>query len=272
MRQLNIRGPREHGPGWSAYVDQCMCNLTTHDDRGQVQPVKKPTCFYTAKKSLAKKISVFCGKKGQECHIFHQPLEGFDPIDKVSRSKAAENYPPYLAQDLAQAMAEKDDGIYDQEDEVDTEDNDDPQGVSLDRGDPPRAAGSSDDPHGHQIVPRSQDDEVITANRELKRKVGSQAYTYVTRLRKNLGHPSPEGLVRMLSEVQATAPVLEAAKGTVCRHCYKRKMNYGVPPAAGLTAKYFGDRLITDSAWIDCGADGRFCILTFLDQQRGTSV
>ena len=107
---------------------------------------------------------------------------------------------------------------------------------------------------------------MITANRELKRKVGSQAYTYVARLRKNLGHPSPEVLVRMLSEVQATAPVLEAAKGMVCRHCYNRKMNYGVPPAAGLTAKYFGDRLITDSSWIDCGEDGRFCILTFLDQ------
>jgi hypothetical protein len=114
-------------PGWSAYVDQCMYNLTTHDERGQVQPVKKPTCFYTTKESLAKKISAFCGKKGQECHLFHQPLEGFDPIDKVSRSKAAENYPPCLAQDLAQAMAEKDDGIYAQEEEVDTEDNDDPQ-------------------------------------------------------------------------------------------------------------------------------------------------
>ena len=43
-------------------------------------------------------------------------------------------------------------------------------------------------------------------------------------------------------------------------------MNYGVPPAAGLTAKHFGDRLITDSAWIDCGKDGRLCILTFMDQ------
>ena len=115
-------------------------------------------------------------------------------------------------------------------------------------------------------MPRNQDDEVIKANRELKKKVGTQALTYVTRVHKNLGHPSPEVLVRMLSEVQATEPVLEAVKGTICRHCYNRKMNYGVPPAAGLTAKYFGDRLITDSAWIDCGQDGRLCILTFLDQ------
>ena len=119
-------------PTWRMY------NLTTHDDRGQVQPVRKPTCFYTTKKSLATSIAAACGKKGQQCHLFHQPLEGFDPIDKVTRSKAAENYPPYLAKALARALAENEDGIYAQEDGIDAEDHDDPPGVSLDHGDPPR--------------------------------------------------------------------------------------------------------------------------------------
>lgn len=83
----------------------------------------------------------------------------------------------------------------------------------------------------------------LTKNKALKAEVGSQVFSYVARLHKNLGHPSPEVLQRMLTEVQATSDVLKAAKEYICPKCHERKPPAGVPPASGLTARTFGDRL-----------------------------
>ena len=88
---------------------------------------------------------------------------------------------------------------------------------------------------------------------------------YITRLHKNLGHPGSEVLVRMLEEVQATEATITAAREYVCPICYSRRKPAGVPPAAGLMAKNFGDRVFADSAWIEVKG-GRRCVLTIMDQ------
>ena len=103
-----------------------------------------------------------------------------------------------------------------------------------------------------------EDVEHIKKDKELRKKVGSQALNYVVRLHKSLGHPSPELLLRMLEEVQATEQVKQAAKEYVCARCYARKKP-GSVPAAG-----FNDRVMADSAWVDTD-DGRKCILTIMD-------
>ena len=111
-----------------------------------------------------------------------------------------------------------------------------------------------------------REDEFIKVNKLLRKEVGSQAFNYVTRLHKSLGHPSGETLLRMLEEVQATEAVNTAAKKYVCPTCYARRPPPpGVPPAAGLTVRNFGDRLVTDSAWIDT-TEGCNCVLTLMDQ------
>ena len=61
-----------------------------------------------------------------------------------------------------------------------------------------------------------REDEFIKVNKLLRKEVGSQAFNYVTRLHKSLGHPSGETLLRMLEEVQATEAVNTAAKKYVC--------------------------------------------------------
>ena len=75
-----------------------------------------------------------------------------------------------------------------------------------------------------------KDREMVKANRGLKKKVGARAVDYVARLHKNLGHPSPEVLVKMLTEVQATENVLQAAREYVCRNCYHRENHFKYHP------------------------------------------
>ena len=91
-----------------------------------------------------------------------------------------------------------------------------------------------------------------------------QAYNYIKRLHKSLGHPQPAVLKKMLTEVQATEAVLKAAENFKCVTCYHRKKPFTVPPAAGLTATTFNNRIMADSAWIDT-QDGRKCVVTFMD-------
>ncbi|CAJ1383601.1 unnamed protein product [Effrenium voratum] len=69
----------------------------------------------------------------------------------------------------------------------------------------------------------------------------------------------------MLNEVQATDTVLKAAKNYLCPSCVARTKPGGAPPASGLTAKEFNDRIVVDSAWINTDT-GRKCVLTILDQ------
>ena len=77
----------------------------------------------------------------------------------------------------------------------------------------------------------------VASNAMLRRQLGKAAVNYVVRLHRNLGHPSSNALCKMLEEFQA-----------------------GVPPA-GLTAQVFGERLMSDTAWIDTD-DGRVCVMT----------
>ena len=59
---------------------------------------------------------------------------------------------------------------------------------------------------------RDKETENVKANLALRKKVGTQAYNYVARLHKNLGHPSPKILAAMMEEVQATKDVITCAK------------------------------------------------------------
>lgn len=108
--------------------------------------------------------------------------------------------------------------------------------------------------------------EMVRANRELKRQVGPRPVDYVARLHRNLGHPSPETLVRMLQEVQATENVITAAKHFVCTHCFHRAKPPQVPPASCIASTVFSDRLVVDSAWIQLENKARQCVLTVCDE------
>ena len=218
---------------YDCYVDQCMYGLTVPTQEGHQLPARTPTCFRTTKESLAAGLSVECdGSHG------HLPLEG--SYQGVNRSKMAENYPEELASQLAHLMQQPSEMVCDH---ILAAEDEQPMEMSEEE----RAA------------------EPVYKNMKLQKEVAAQVMQYIRRLHKNLGHPAPDVLHQMLTEIQATEAVLKAAKEYECIHCHERKGPSGVPPAAGLTARSFGERLMADTAWVDT-EDGRCCIMTMMDQ------
>ena len=182
--------------GFPTRVDQCQYGLELPDQHGVHGPSKKPTRFQTTKRCM-------CDGLGRTCpgdHI-HVPIEGHVP-GQGPRSKLAEDYPQALAEQLAALMIQDDpyDEVYaEEEHENDAGGEDGAPQLRM-----PDADGEAKTTSGYE--------DAVRKNRELKKKVGSQAMAYVSRLHKNLGHPASSVLVKMLEEVQATSDVLKAAK------------------------------------------------------------
>ena len=232
--------------GMQTYVDQCALGLKMENDHGKILPVKKPTCIFTSKYYLNEKMRPFqCSGDHQ-----HTPLEG-GIKGRGSRSKIAENYPEKMAAIIAECLAHQP-----TEDEI----------LAAEEAEiaEPEEAGEGEREEPLQPM-EDEDTEVIKANRELRKQVGSRPVDYVARLHKNLGHPSPEVLIQMLKEVQATEDVILAAKHYLCKGCYHRKKPGQAPPAAGISSTTFNHRLQVDSSWIQV-AEGRRCILTICDE------
>ena len=230
----------ENEKSYDTYVDQCQYGLVLPDKYGQEGPVKKPTCFRTTKYAMYEILQAACD--GSHTHV---PLEGNIPGGGGPRTKAAESYPPQLAETLARGLMLESDGD-----------------IVMAAEDAEAEPLQPAEEEGDKECPEAGDE--VKLNQSLKSAVGRQVYSYVARLRKNLGHPSGEVLHRMLTEVQATADVLKAAKEYVCPRCQERKPPAGVPPASGLTARNFGDRLMADATWVDT-TDGRTCVMVMMD-------
>ena len=84
--------------GYDTYVDQCCYKLKLPDDAGVMNLVKKPTCFQTTGEKIYTMLHACCDGWHQ-----HTPLERSVP-GMGPRSKLAENYPPMLANKLAEAL------------------------------------------------------------------------------------------------------------------------------------------------------------------------
>ncbi|CAK9008201.1 Iron sulfur cluster assembly protein 1 [Durusdinium trenchii] len=229
------------------YVDQCMYGLQVPDHAGVPGLARKPTCFRTTKASLSEGLTCQCD--GSHIHV---PIEGNAPGGR-SRSSIAEDYPEKLAKKLAYLMQKDptDDQIFAAEEDED---------VEMPEAEPEIESKQHIEVLEHDkqhVLPKELFDDgagnidPVTSNALLRRQVGKAAMNYVVRLHRNLGHPGSNVLCKMLEEVQATQNVMNAAKDYVCPECFVRQGPAGVPPAAGLTARVFGERLMADTAWID---------------------
>lgn len=236
-------------PGFVTRIDECMLGLELQDDDGVVKPVKKPTCLKTTRKNLHTYMGVYVCDGSHA----HTPCEGYI-AGQGRRSKLAEDYPIEMARELALCLI----GREETADEINAAEEADEE---IERDREPHA----DDGDEQQQEAQRQEKETIQANRQLRREVGSRAVDYVARLHKNLGHPSPAVLVKMLGEVQASGDVMKAAEKYLCRQCYGRAKPSQVPPAAGISSTTFNNRLVCDSSWIQLGPE-RQCILTLVDE------
>ena len=127
----------------------------------------------------------------------------------------AEDYPPRLANKLASLLA------------AEPEECEGDFIVAVDD-----ASGDLIGEDGSLMEERKKiDDDLIKLNQQLRAEVGVQAYNYIKRLHKSLGHPQPAVLMKMLSEVQATEAVLKAAEKFKCVTRYRCKKLFTVSPA-----------------------------------------
>ena len=209
--------------GYDTYVDQCQYKLKLPDEHGVVRPVRKPTCFRTTGPVIYDLLWANC----DEGHT-HTPLEGNIPGVGPRSSKLAEDYTQQLAAKLAEAMVAQYNAGTEAYAAEDVESHN--QGADVELNIP----------------------EHVAKNRTLKQKVGRRAVEYVQRLHKNMGHISSEVLVRMLTEVQATDNVLQAAREYVCPTCYARQQLPQVPPSSALKTTEFNQRIQVDTHWILC--------------------
>ena len=217
--------------GMPTYVDQCMYGALSRDGGC---PLRKSTCILTTKRSVHQGLQCECD--GSHDHGREQ-----------GHAQHEDNEPPDLmAKKFAELIVQ--DGVA--EDALPIDEGTEAADVEMEQ-----ATGEE----------AQEEPEVIKANQSLKQQVGRQAFSYVARLHKNLGHPSPTVLARMLEEVQATENVITCAKNYLCAACLKRKKPAGVPPASGIEGREFNERLMLDSAWIDTD-DGRMCVLTIMCQ------
>ena len=173
---------------------------------GVVNPVQKPTCFRTSGKIFHDLLAWQCD--GQHRHT---KLEGSIPGVRL-RSKLAEDFPQELPTAIVKAICAQ-------------LDNDTAEIYANDAGDVEmnpaeefaemveqhqREQAQQQEPTGE--IEQTEPNGPVALNKALRKKVGGRAVDYVQRLHKNLGHPSSGVLEKMLSEVQATSNVLEAAK------------------------------------------------------------
>ena len=231
--------------GFSTYIDQCELGLELPNDYGVVLPVKKPTCLLTTRRNLFYHMLRFACSGNHQ----HTPCEGYIQ-GRGLRSRLCQDYPYEMAYELAHCMTQREETVA----EINAAEDGDAELLEFEK--------ARDEPLNPE---EDKDCEMVKANRELKKKVGARAVDYVARLHKNLGHPSPEVLVKMLTEVQATENVLQAAREYVCRNCYHRAKPFQVPPSGGISSTTFGNRLVVDSSWIQLEA-GRQCVLTMCDE------
>ena len=213
--------------GFDVYIDMCQYGLVLPNDDGEVLPVRKPTCLRVTSPVLHAVLARTCPRDHE-----HTPLEGY-AAGWGQRSHLAENFTQQFATQVITAILQELSPAF-QENVYAVEELE--ESYNAEAGDGAEAVAES----------------AVKMNRQLKTEVGARAVDYVKRLHRNLGHCSPEVLVRMLKEVQATQDVLTAAARYVCEMCYARKPPKQVPPASGLTCTAFNDRIQVDSHWIQC--------------------
>ena len=147
----------------------------------------------------------------------HCPLEGAAP-GLGSRTRYLEEYQPALAATLAAALA-------------------------------------VDEPPAFWETGHAAEDERETTSSlvKLRSETKQDAIRTVQRLRRNLGHPSPQALGELLEVRGASETILQAAKSYRCLACAKYKKPAQAAPASMPTTSQFNEVLQADVMWLRRG-------------------
>ena len=195
-------------PGWRATFDQCAYGAESWTSEGESAPILKPTSIQTTKMAMARRMS----KKCCGGH-WHQPLEG------SNRCRHAENYPEFMAKQIAAALLE-DEGLEEQVFEVEDE------------------------------------KELTGVLRRLGTRHGTEAVRVAYRLHRNLGHPRKEVLLDLLKKKPCDPQVLKAVEELKCPYCRQFAVKKGSAPAHLHRAQEFNKHVQADVMWLETPSSG----------------
>ena len=212
-------------PGMKARFHQCQYGCVCKDTDDIWKPVKKDTTIQTSKQAVAQVMNRLCDGSHEHCR-----LEGSMPGFHTHRTSFMENYQPGLASSLATAMAT------------------------------PEKPHSWD--HGFAVQEIQQYvGKIIDLHVEGK----AEALRVVQKLHRNLGHPSPQSLVDLLSSRDASQTVLQVAGSYVCAACQRYKKPNQPAPSAMPTVEHFNQQVQADVFWIKPDDHPKMPVLSIVD-------
>ena len=95
---------------------------------------------------------------------------------------------------------------------------------------------------------------------------GAHAARIAHRLRRNLGHPRKEVLLKLLDGKQVSEKVKEAIESLNCPHCQHYGIKKGVSPASVDRAENFNQVVQADVMWVELSKKKRVAILSMVDE------
>ena len=227
-------------PGYDAHLDQCQYGCCLPDENGVLQFIKKPTTVRCTDDWMAFGLTRMCAEEH-----FHLPIEGSSP-GIGSRAEAAGVYQPSFCQEIRKEinslMSREHERVYAGEE---------------DPGEHPVVPDQADDeddipnlPAGHAEVPGGARQAGRGVLQRLHQPGKLQAERTVMRLHRNLGHPTRQELVRLLSEKQSDPALITAAENLTCAICDVHRPPVGVPVSSMPRSTAFNQRVQADTLCI----------------------
>ena len=234
--------------GHESLLDLCEFNTRLPDHQGVWQLIKKPTRLRWSAYQPAQEMSVLC--QGNHEHL---PIEGSSP--KIgNRARASGSYQQGLCDAIFQAVSrlyedEATDEAYVNEDDDMQEENEEDFQVESSQ----HEHGEEEQPAHDSSVSPDGDDRPPPQHGVLGRLRGIAAQDVkrtITRLHRNLGHPTSGELMKLLEQKGASPEMIEGAKTHKCTTCDLHKRPIGHPVSSVPRATQFNDRVQADTLWV----------------------
>ena len=235
-------------PGWPCLLDQCAYDTKIAD-----LFVKKPTRLQLTSASMVDYLAWRC--PGDHEHL---PLEGSMP-GIGSLTKAAGAYQPTFCYHIGEAIDllyyEPEDyaaAAADIEDENEYTPSNAPS-VMIEPNDAPWYPREDDHEDQDDQLPPEESRVPEQATGVLQRLHAAdrqQAKRTISRLHRNLGHPTNAELCRLLQMKRASDVLMECAKSHECAVCAQHQRRPQVPVSSVPNAQEFNSRVQADTLWI----------------------
>ena len=227
---------------YMAWLDQCAYGATLPDKDGVDKPIKKPTALCLTDRGLASDLSRTC--PGGHDHL---PIEGSSP-GLGNRAKASATYQPYMCQELAHQIHYHT-YLHRHSNHNNTDTAYPAQEAEHTQQTPPEAEQDIPPPPApHPVTGILQDRLHPTNNLTAQRTI--------QRLHRNLGHPTPQQLHKLLSDRKANDRLLASCLGHRCQHCEQRRAPPQVPKSGLYKGTFFNDRVQADTLWLKIHSHG----------------